>query len=133
MLFLSMTSLRAIDGDTSYHNSEAFSFQQFSSDAVNVVATKSPTGGEPTFELIKDVDAKTELVCFFVPERPEEAAFLLPAIQYLRHDDTMSSEHMSVARTDSAQTGCVYIFQLPQTVSPSFAVQRGYFGQQIGH
>ena len=34
---------------------------------------------------LKDVDAKTELVCFFVPERPEEAAFLLPAIQYLRH------------------------------------------------
>ena len=31
------------------------------------------------------MDAKTELVCFFVPERPEEAAFLLPAIQYLRH------------------------------------------------
>ena len=52
----------------------------FRSDAVNVVATKSPAG-EPTFELIKDVDAKTELVCFFVPERPEEAAFLLPAIQ----------------------------------------------------
>ena len=48
-----------------------------------MVATKS-SAGEPTFELIKDVDAKTELVCFFVPERPEEA-FLLPAIQYLRH------------------------------------------------
>ncbi len=52
-------------------------------DAVNVVGTKGPTG-EPIFELIKDVDAKAELVCFFVPERPEEA-FLLPAIQYLRH------------------------------------------------
>ena len=36
------------------------------------------------FELIRDVGPKTELVAFFVPERPEEA-FLLPAIQYLRH------------------------------------------------
>ena len=39
--------------------------------------------GEPIFDLIKDVGPKTELVAFFVPERPEEA-FLLPAIQYLR-------------------------------------------------
>lgn len=53
------------------------------SDVVNVVGAKGPTG-EPIFELIKDVEPKTELVCFFVPERPEEA-FLLPAIQYLRH------------------------------------------------
>ena len=71
-------------------NSNTISVLEFSrtalySDAVNVVATKSPSSGEPQFELIKDVDAKTELVCFFVPERPEEAAFLLPAIQYLRH------------------------------------------------
>lgn len=50
---------------------------------VNVVATKSPTG-EPVFDVVKDVGPKTELVAFFVPERPEEA-FLLPAIQYLRH------------------------------------------------
>ena len=28
----------------------------------------------------------------------------------------------------SAETGCVYIFQLPQTVSPSFAVQKSNFG-----
>lgn len=55
----------------------------YSPDTVNVVGTKGASG-EPIFELIKDVDAKTELVCFFVPERPEEA-FLLPAIQYLRH------------------------------------------------
>lgn len=52
-------------------------------DEVNVVATKGPTG-EPVFDLVKDVGPKTELVAFFVPERPEEA-FLLPAIQYLRH------------------------------------------------
>ena len=50
---------------------------------VNVVATKGPTG-EPVFDMVKDVGPKTELVAFFVPERPEEA-FLLPAIQYLRH------------------------------------------------
>ena len=49
---------------------------------VNVIGTKGPTG-EPIFDLIKDVGPKTELVAFFVPERPEEA-FLLPAIQYLR-------------------------------------------------
>ena len=53
------------------------------SDAVNVVGTKSPTG-EPVFELLKDIGPKTELIAFFVPERPEET-FLLPAIQYLRH------------------------------------------------
>lgn len=52
-------------------------------DSVNLIGTKGPTG-EPIFELIKDIDPKTELVCFFVPERPEET-FLLPAIQYLRH------------------------------------------------
>ena len=50
---------------------------------INVIGTKGPTG-EPVFELIRDVGPKTELVAFFVPERPEEA-FLLPAIQYLRH------------------------------------------------
>ena len=49
---------------------------------VNVIGTKGPTG-EPIFDLIKDIGPKTELVAFFVPERPEEA-FLLPAIQYLR-------------------------------------------------
>ena len=49
---------------------------------VNLIGTKGPTG-EPIFDLIKDVGPKTELVAFFVPERPEEA-FLLPAIQYLR-------------------------------------------------
>jgi hypothetical protein len=49
---------------------------------VNVIGTKGHTG-EPIFDLIKDVGPKTELVAFFVPERPEEA-FLLPAIQYLR-------------------------------------------------
>ena len=48
-----------------------------------MIGTKGPTG-EPVFELIRDVGPKTELVAFFVPERPEEA-FLLPAIQYLRH------------------------------------------------
>ena len=47
-----------------------------------MIGTKGPTG-EPIFDLIKDVGPKTELVAFFVPERPEEA-FLLPAIQYLR-------------------------------------------------
>ena len=50
---------------------------------INMIATKGPTG-EAIFELIRDVGPKTELVAFFVPERPEEA-FLLPAIQYLRH------------------------------------------------
>ena len=50
---------------------------------INVIGTKGPTG-EPVFELIRDVGPKTELVAFFVPERPEET-FLLPAIQYLRH------------------------------------------------
>ena len=50
---------------------------------INVIGTKGSTG-EPVFELIRDVGPKTELVAFFVPERPEEA-FLLPAIQYLRH------------------------------------------------
>ena len=49
---------------------------------MNLIGTKGPTG-EPIFDLIKDVGPKTELVAFFVPERPEEA-FLLPAIQYLR-------------------------------------------------
>ena len=48
-----------------------------------MIATKGPTG-EAIFELIRDVGPKTELVAFFVPERPEET-FLLPAIQYLRH------------------------------------------------
>eukprot|EP00095_Tigriopus_kingsejongensis_P006908 maker-scaffold126_size328755-snap-gene-2.11 protein:Tk06908 transcript:maker-scaffold126_size328755-snap-gene-2.11-mRNA-1 annotation:"zinc finger protein" len=52
-------------------------------ETVNLIGTKGPTG-EPIFELVKDVGPKTELVCFFVPERPEEA-LLLPAIQYLRH------------------------------------------------
>ena len=32
-----------------------------------------------------------------------------------------------MARIHSAETGCVYIFQLPQTVSPSFAVQKTSF------
>ncbi len=53
------------------------------SDTVNVIGAKGPTG-EPVFEVIKDLQPKSELVCFFVPERPEEA-LLLPAIQYLRH------------------------------------------------
>ncbi len=56
-------------------------------DAVNVVGSRAGGGpaGEPVFEVIRDVGPKTELVCFFVPERPEEATLLLfPAIQYLR-------------------------------------------------
>ena len=35
---------------------------------------------------------------------------------------------ISLARIHSAKTGCIYIFQLPQTVSPSFAVQKSNFG-----
>ncbi|CAB4065462.1 Zinc finger protein 700,Zinc finger protein with KRAB and SCAN domains 3,Zinc finger protein 846,Zinc finger protein 792,Zinc finger protein 84,Zinc finger and BTB domain-containing protein 49,Zinc finger protein 613,Zinc finger protein 684,Zinc finger protein 235,Zinc finger protein interacting with ribonucleoprotein K,Zinc finger protein 732,Zinc finger protein 697,Zinc finger protein 677,Zinc finger protein 670,Zinc finger protein 880,Zinc finger protein 264,Zinc finger protein 790,Zinc finger protein 6 len=50
---------------------------------VNLVGTKSPSG-EPIFEVLKDIEPKTELVCFFIPDRPEDT-FLLPAIQYLRH------------------------------------------------
>ena len=38
-----------------------------------------------------------------------------------------------MARIHSAETGCVYIFQLPQTVSPSFAVLKSNFGWQFGH
>lgn len=49
---------------------------------INVIGAKGPTG-EPVFELIRDVGPKTELVAFFVPDRPEES-LLLPAIQYIR-------------------------------------------------
>ena len=38
-----------------------------------------------------------------------------------------------MARIHSAETGCVCIFQLPQTVSPSFPVQKSNFGWQFGH
>jgi len=36
---------------------------------VNLVASKGSTG-EPVFDLIKDLGPKTELVAFFLPERP---------------------------------------------------------------
>ena len=48
-------------------------------ETVNVVGTRG-SGGEPVFEVIRDLEPKTELVCFFVPEE----AFLLPALHYLR-------------------------------------------------
>ena len=60
------------------------------SEEVNVVVTKpNPATGEAVFELVKDVGPKTELVAFFVPERPAAATeelnpLLLPAIHYLR-------------------------------------------------
>ena len=34
----------------------------------------------------------------------------------------------AMAGIHSAETGCVYIFQLPQTVSQSFAVQKSNYG-----
>ena len=60
------------------------------SEEVNLVVTKpNPATGEAVFELVKDVGPKTELVAFFVPERPAAATeelnpLLLPAIHYLR-------------------------------------------------
>ena len=54
-----------------------------------VVTKPNPATGEAVFELVKDVGPKTELVAFFVPERPaattdELNPLLLPAIHYLR-------------------------------------------------
>lgn len=52
------------------------------SDDVNVVGTKIK--GEPIYEAVKTIGANSELVVYFLPERPEEI-FFMPAVNYLRH------------------------------------------------
>jgi len=49
---------------------------------VNIIGTKN-TNGEPVFEVIRSLEAGSELVAFLVPESPQEM-MLLPAIQFLR-------------------------------------------------
>jgi hypothetical protein len=40
--------------------------------------------GEPVFEAIKSIPPNTELVVYFLPERPEEL-FFMPAVHFLRN------------------------------------------------
>jgi hypothetical protein len=40
--------------------------------------------GEPVFEAIKNIPPNTELVAYFLPERPEEL-FFMPAVHFLRN------------------------------------------------
>ena len=47
---------------------------------------------------------------------------------YKSHWCKVKMDVKSMARIHSAETGRVYIFQLPQTVSPSVAVQKNNFG-----
>ncbi|GLH12364.1 Uncharacterized protein GBIM_17098 [Gryllus bimaculatus] len=52
------------------------------SDEVNLVGNKHK--GEPMYEAIKNIPANSELVVYFLPERPEEV-FFMPAMHYLRN------------------------------------------------
>lgn len=40
--------------------------------------------GEPIYEAVKNIAAHSELVVYYLPERPEEV-FFMPAVHYLRH------------------------------------------------
>lgn len=40
--------------------------------------------GEPLYETVKSIPANSELVVYFLPERPEEI-FFMPAVHYLRN------------------------------------------------
>jgi hypothetical protein len=40
--------------------------------------------GEPLYEAVKSIPVNSELVVYFLPERPEEV-FFMPAVQYLRN------------------------------------------------
>ena len=40
--------------------------------------------GEPLYETVKSIPANSELVVYFLPERPEEV-FFMPAVHYLRN------------------------------------------------
>ncbi|CAB3360404.1 Hypothetical predicted protein [Cloeon dipterum] len=51
-------------------------------DEVNVIGTK--VKGEPVFEAIKSIPPNTEVVVYFLPERPEEL-FFMPAVHFLRN------------------------------------------------
>ncbi|XP_049763472.1 zinc finger and SCAN domain-containing protein 22-like [Schistocerca gregaria] len=48
---------------------------------VNLIGTKIK--GEPMYEVVKTIPANSELVVYFLPERPEEV-FFMPAVHYLR-------------------------------------------------
>ncbi|KAJ9582161.1 hypothetical protein L9F63_003503, partial [Diploptera punctata] len=52
------------------------------SDEVNLIGTK--VKGEPIYEAVKSIPANSELVVYFLPERPEEV-FFMPAVHYLRN------------------------------------------------
>ncbi|XP_014250296.1 zinc finger protein 287 [Cimex lectularius] len=52
------------------------------SDQVNIIGTKIK--GEPIYEAVKNIPANSELVVYFLPERPEEV-FFMPAVHYLRN------------------------------------------------
>lgn len=40
--------------------------------------------GEPIYEAVKNIAANSELVVYYLPERPEEV-FFMPAVHYLRN------------------------------------------------
>ncbi|PSN30671.1 hypothetical protein C0J52_25576, partial [Blattella germanica] len=52
------------------------------SEEVNLIGTK--VKGEPLYEAVKSIPANSELVVYFLPERPEEV-FFMPAVHYLRN------------------------------------------------
>lgn len=54
------------------------SFTAITFDLVFVLA------GEPIYEAVKTIPANSELVVYYLPERPEEV-FFMPAVHYLRH------------------------------------------------
>ncbi|XP_075225480.1 uncharacterized protein LOC142326720 [Lycorma delicatula] len=49
---------------------------------VNLIGTK--VKGEPIYEAVKMIPANSELVVYYLPERPEEV-FFMPAVNYLRN------------------------------------------------
>ncbi|XP_071455036.1 uncharacterized protein [Hetaerina americana] len=49
---------------------------------VNLIGTKIK--GDPVYEVIKPIPPNTELVVYYLPERPEEV-FFMPAVHYLRN------------------------------------------------
>ncbi|XP_046663645.1 zinc finger protein 79-like isoform X2 [Homalodisca vitripennis] len=49
---------------------------------VNIIGTK--VKGEPIYEAVKTIPANSELVVYYLPERPEDV-FFMPAVHYLRH------------------------------------------------
>ncbi|KAL1139318.1 hypothetical protein AAG570_006304, partial [Ranatra chinensis] len=52
------------------------------SEQVNIIGTKIK--GEPIYEAVKNIAANSELVVYYLPERPEEV-FFMPAVHYLRN------------------------------------------------